>query len=61
VKRVRTLGTDKPNPAKFRNVEKPRGAGDAVQGRLQPGRGSCHGARGHKWPLRGEPSKKTEY
>jgi hypothetical protein len=52
---------DKPNPANHRNVAQPRGVEDADQGRLQPDTRSCRGAREHKWPLHGEPSRKTEY
>jgi hypothetical protein len=53
--------TDKPNLLSHHNVAQPRGVEDADQERQQPHIRSCHVALGHKWPLRGVPSKKTGY
>ena len=50
---------DKPNLV--RNVAQPRGGEVGDQERLQPDTKSCHVELGHRWPLRGVPSKKTEY
>ena len=52
---------DKPNLENHRNVAQPRGVEVAGQERLQPDTRSCHVALGHRWPLRGVPSKKTGY
>jgi hypothetical protein len=61
VKKGRMPATDKLNPVNHHTVAQPRGVEDADQERLQPDTKSCHVALGHKWPLRGVPSKKTGY
>ena len=53
------MARDKPNLVNHHNVAQPRGVEVADQEQLRPDTRSCHVALGHKWPLRGVPSKKT--